>query len=1351
MAKPLSTIDSETASSTSFTPTAPPSFSAGDAICLLVLCQNTSNDITTAASGWVVSSAKGTYGNNSLAAVYKLNVSGSESMPSLTTAGSAADWYCTAVALTDVPTSAAVDIETHGATGGSGLTQGIPTATTGATNTLGLWMCATNNWAETMPEVGSGVLGQDKNLPSSETACGVSSGWWFEESSGVTSPSRDFWLLDAVRNRHAILISFKSDTGIKPARCDIDTQAPWDLVCGFYDDAGYKGYSFTDVTTDVTAIDGITTYNASGADNRTGFGLNLYFNNYYHQPASSGVGRMHIREITLDDAPYDATNKRLFFHCRFASGTDIIRSYPLADHGVVIGLRSGTSGSEVYRFFDAIALDTIPASDGMQIVVIDPTDTTNRIGSDIGGTFDESDIRGIVPGVHQSSTQSVTVYFTHCGAYNKLIGIGGDESEGNYLDWAMLKGMLKEYDQSIQNLGNAYESKVDIQIGNGSSETHFNTNGQNFSFPNPADFTSRQIQYQVYDSPEKVIFQLDTGDTARFDAVMDFKGGELDLSDAGNVNATWTWAGGTWKDVGTWNVSNIGTITNHNIVDSADMVDLALRLSTGVVLSNTKVSYSDSVQADLQTKLNLIGGASLDEVDLTFTAASDIALTLPANTDIATLYFENTAGDHTCTLTVPDSSSVTSSSAASGDTLTIEASVDTFRVESNRGTTTIRRYADDSQTPAGTGTGSLDFEFPDTTPIDIDLVEQGYVPVNRQNVIPSNSTLEIEMDFDEAYNASHGLTITSQFDYNRTTKALTINSDQSALDVRSALADTIRTNSSYYNTKLLMEAIPGLTRVDLIDGATITSMATWKGAGMERFDAADSSNPVEKWFAIKSVGAITGATVHYRQTDSGDSTAITLTNNVVDEAFQYYRDDNHDGDTSDTNEYDYSGYMVIKSFLAGSKQGRVDVVSNAGVSALASNLYTVPLANTDHDYSGTDPGISSDDITLVAGGTVGGKTFAYEIVDGGTNTGQDIADQLNYNAANNPNTVIPGGTGLRYFELPDMVIHNATGVETERGYRDTSSTALVGFYVSRGGSDHPDFTRFQADDGTYYVPTVQLQATVSNLPTAGGEIRLQIHNNTTATEIYNADPGSSTYNATYTEGGDYTEGDEIRVRFAELNGTTSFKSFETVVTATASGWSLNANNVIEADPVYATNAVDGSLVTKFNYSAADDHFNLVVAQNWSAPELFAFYCMTLTTSTGIEGAFGAFTAIDAGNYRNNTAIASIYLDNETTATQRQTDSARVYRDDEAYPVLDPTTSGYGIDVNWKNVVYVVSTGGSALTASESAHLLALPSATQVVDEMESQMQADPTGFHVNVKEINGAEVAGSGTSDDKWR
>lgn len=824
-----------------------------------------------------------------------------------------------------------------------------------------------------------------------------------------------------------------------------------------------------------------------------------------------------------------------------------------------------------------------------------------------------------------------------------------------------------------------------------------------------------------------------------------------------------------------------GTLTCSNIslAGARDVViDGANSTVSGVFTDPEDVNFGDgdldiTVTESSNTNAiiwsaDLVTGSALTtnrDINITFaeTNLSDIAITLTASNTITfspttgsgtynlsglttsgTVTLDNATANNTTVVLPAGTSYTVASPTAGGGSITVDSPAVVYTFNSDTASTLIRYFENDSQTVVDSVTGTtLDYEYPDTDPVDVEFVKQGYVPVNRQNVVPSDGgTLDIIMDLDEAYNASHGLTITSQYDYNRGTKVLTINSDQEALDVRSSLADVIRMDSGYYNTPLLMVAIPGLTRVDLTGGMTITSMATWKGAGMERFNSASAINPVEKWFAIKSVGNITGASAYYRQTSSGSATSVTLTNNVINEAFQYWSDPNYDGSTADG--YDRSGYMVIKTFLAGTRQARVDVLANAGLSAIRSNLYTVPLANAAHDYAGTDPGISAD-LTLIAGGTEGGVAFAYEIVDGGTNSGSDIADQLHYNRITNPNGVIPGGTGLTWWEMPDMVIYNATSVETERGYREGATPTLVGFYVSRGGADHPDFTRFQGDNGSYYTPAVVNQATITNLLADDSDRRLYIRNLTTATTIYNGVPGT-TYSATYTEGTDYTAGDQIAIRWAQANGTTDFKYFSTVVTAGSTGWSLDASNFIEENATYATLGVDGALVTGHTADYTDDEADLTAAANFNGENTQAWLLYILTTSQGIADFWGGYT-IGTGYIQIHNAVVNMYLDNTTSTNIRETSNIKIFRDDGAFPVKGGgvTSGGGGISVRYLDPVYVVATGGSALTAGEKAQLSAIESKTAgLTYTVANKVDA-------NTQYMNDAQVQGDGSIGDKWR
>ena len=115
---------------------------------------------------------------------------------------------------------------------------------------------------------------------------------------------------------------------------------------------------------------------------------------------------------------------------------------------------------------------------------------------------------------------------------------------------------------------------------------------------------------------------------------------------------------------------------------------------------------------------------------------------------------------------------------------------------------------------------------------------------------------------------------------------------------------------------------------------------------------------------------------------------------------------------------------------------------------------------------------------------------------------------------------------------------------------------------------------------------------------------------------------------------------------------------------------------------------------------------------------------TLTTASGIENFFGGITALDAGNYRNNNSVVSMKLDNTTTTEVWQTDSSRIFRVDEARPIRNPTSGGGGIDVNWKNVVYVV-TAGSGLDAGQQAELTAA-AATSTFDPTVDVVEGSET-------------------------
>lgn len=230
--------------------------------------------------------------------------------------------------------------------------------------------------------------------------------------------------------------------------------------------------------------------------------------------------------------------------------------------------------------------------------------------------------------------------------------------------------------------------------------------------------------------------------------------------------------------------------------------------------------------------------------------------------------------------------------------------------------------------------------------------------------------------------------------------------------------------------------------------------------------------------------------------------------------------------------------------------------------------------------------------------------------------------------------------------------------------------------------------------------------TVNNLETLSFSVnnitngsRLRVYNQTTDTEIVNEVVSGTTFSADYTEGGDFTAGDVVNVRLTFANSSTAKKEFSSNAVAGANGWSIFADQV--DDPIYILFGIDGSSITQFTADYVSDQVDVVVGANFNLSSFYAWWVYNLTTAEGIRDFFGGITAEDQSNFKINTTTLSLYLDNSTNTNIRQLDNRRFYRSDGAYPVLDPTSGGGGIDVVWRNQIFIAETGVSGLTASES--------------------------------------------------
>jgi len=150
-----------------------------------------------------------------------------------------------------------------------------------------------------------------------------------------------------------------------------------------------------------------------------------------------------------------------------------------------------------------------------------------------------------------------------------------------------------------------------------------------------------------------------------------------------------------------------------------------------------------------------------------------------------------------------------------------------------------------------------------------------------------------------------------------------------------------------------------------------------------------------------------------------------------------------------------------------------------------------------------------------------------------------------------------------------------------------------------------------------------------------------------------------TSSGTYT-GQEVSVGDNIRLRITCQAGTSAFLPYEAFGIATSVGISFEADQ--QADTIYNDNGINADNLTTLSADYPNVEIDISDGDGIAdAREFYAFYVKQTTSSTGIEEWFGAIDAIDHMNYRVNTAVADIKLQN-TGSTPLVISGARIFRD-----------------------------------------------------------------------------------------
>lgn len=343
-------------------------------------------------------------------------------------------------------------------------------------------------------------------------------------------------------------------------------------------------------------------------------------------------------------------------------------------------------------------------------------------------------------------------------------------------------------------------------------------------------------------------------------------------------------------------------------------------------------------------------------------------------------------------------------------------------------------------------------------------------------------------------------------------------------------------------------------------------------------------------------------------------------------------------------------YDRAKSYLIDNYQGELQpIVSRVGdtIDAGTANITLSPTASAAFIRD------SSNDLTIKT------TTFTGNLTTDGTVTiDSGAAVQGTIIDSNNPAgvstlafsvlNIIPGTTIQLYNITRDIssdvfLTAIASGTEQNGTLVGDGTTALSGLATSAG------LTLDSMADASYVLPLGW------TLTTTGVGVDPRV-----------------TFSGSYVEGvsGSFTTGDEVRVRATCAASTGAFLPYVNSTITNSSGFSLRVAQ--QSDTIYNNNGIDGSGSTFDNntLTLTPDYNNLQIDVNDSdnpgkvtVQQIYAKYAYLITTPDGIHQLFGAITAENSVNYRINTQVTDLKIQNISTSDMIIT-GARLYRDDD---------------------------------------------------------------------------------------
>jgi hypothetical protein len=1059
---------------------------------------------------------------------------------------------------------------------------------------------------------------------------------------------------------------------------------------------------------------------------------------------------------------------------------------PYSSIGKYVSLGDGTN----YRTWKIDASDTKPSGSELAIPVLIEVD--GGFENTEFGTVNATVLQGIT---HWAFAGPNDIAYRYAGVgymykLNTMEVVGGSTtfpaSMASATECARTSSLRTVANQSQQSDTQYFCSQL-ISAGNGSVATVWDSQNHAMEWPSAYAESDKRVQAQI--SANTLGFRINATASCNINFTSStFNMGNYhrwEIVSGTSTSATYAETGAAVFN-GTVTLNDIGrAIGPMTFSGCKEITKNSADISGGCTISDCvdtqSITLTGATQAALQALVDDIANCTFRAnnvaVRIEYTGTGNISLSFDGITwtsNTTDIHYNSTNASALTAVMDNGSNATTSAFSGSATGVTISAPTNDLTLTSSETGTLLQIFTTGTQTVIDSTTGtSLVYTHSGET-VDIVAQKAGFLPQRQTGIALSGDvSVTFTLVSDPVYDASHGLTYTTDASWDRATNQLTVPTfGPSVRGVYSLLIDSFISQTSLRNTafNIQMNGPTSMFLVEDAEGASDASIENMTAGGVRYVNSSDTVTA--EWAGIEDKGAGPGAnTGEYQQVDGSGTTDARATGNF-DEIIKVYGDATHGN-------FDYRGHLVLKYQVNGYREERVDVLDLYGVSSLEPTLYVVSMNPEAINAATGDPAIS---ITVTDHGaspvTWNSKDFSITITDSaGGNSAEDILRELNYNLSLDATY-----NGKDPFNWPEMVVEEGSNYATLRGIVEGGTgAALKGVRIvqSDGTTPHAGFARFQADDGTYFTPATVAQLSVPNV-TAG---RIQVYNQTAAalsawqaTTAYaegdrvlattglGSDLGDGTffvcttagtsggteptwdvasdgnttsdgtvtwtvrpvefantttttgYSTSWTDGEHFTAGDVIRVRWTDED--------DQEILATGVATTEGITTILDTpvtDSVYTSYGIDGSTVTEYSADYPNVQVDVTDPDNvFYLDRFYAWYKYNLTTADGIRNFFGAVSATNTSNITINNSVVDIYFDNTKATSARQGDTIVVQRADGAYPQVTTTSGGGGLGFYYAGIGYSTSSG-SGLDTTERNKLLGLRDFNPESDTVEGSL------------------------------